>query len=181
MTDAPAARESAVVHATPDEIWAILTNPDALRRVIPTIESLVPDPSPTAGTSGAADPTSTAESQATPATASGPTRFQGVLAARAMFITIRADIVVELLDVDRPRHVVLSLSGRTRGMSGEFLVRAPLDFTALDNGSTRVDYSTDVQVSGQIASFGRSAGDAIRGQVSDLVANLEAEIARRRG
>jgi carbon monoxide dehydrogenase subunit G len=157
VTGVPAQRDSAIVHATPVEIWAILTNPDALRRVIPSIESLEPDE---------ADP--------------GVTRFRGVLAARAMFITIRADVVVELLDADRPRHVVLSLSGQTRGMNGEFLVRAPLDFTALPDGSTRVDYSTDVQVGGQIASFGRSAGDAIRGQVAELVSNLEAEIARSR-
>jgi carbon monoxide dehydrogenase subunit G len=164
VSGGPVARETAVVHATPDEIWAILTNPDALRRVIPAIETLEPDP-------GAA---------AQPA-AEMPTRFRGVLAARAMFITIRADVVVELRDVDRPRHLVLSLSGRTRGMNGEFLVRAPLDFTPLDGGSTRVEYSTDVQVTGQIASFGRSAGDAIRDQVAGLVANIEREAARARG
>ena len=159
MTGAPAPRESTVVHATPDEIWSILTDPEALRRVIPAIESL------------SADPDSPPHAP----------RFHGVLAARAFLVTIRADITVELLDAEPQRHVLLSLSGRTRGMNGEFLVRAPLDFTAVPDGSTRVDYSTDVQVSGQIASFGRSAGDAIRSQVSELVTNLEVEIARQRG
>jgi carbon monoxide dehydrogenase subunit G len=163
-------RESAVVHATPEEIWSTLTDPDALRRIIPAIESLDAEPSEPSEPSGLSETGQPAR----------PARFSGVLAAKTFFLTIRADIVVELLEPDPPRHVLLSLSGRTRGMNGEFVVRAPLDFTALPDGSTRVDYSTDVQVSGQIASFGRSAGDAIRGQVSELVVNLEREIAGRR-
>src|SRR5947207_13134750 len=125
-------QETATVAASPEDVWSILEDPAALRRVLPGIESLEAD---------------------------GPDRYRGVLAAKTMFLTVRADVVLALLEPDRPRHVVLDLAGQTRGISGAFTVRAPLDLSPLPDGGTRIDYSVDVDVTGQIANFGRSAGD----------------------
>ena len=64
------AKDRLVVRATPEAIRAVIDDPDALARVLPGAESLVPD---------------------------GPGRWRGVLATRVGFMTVRADAVATLL------------------------------------------------------------------------------------
>jgi 2-furoyl-CoA dehydrogenase large subunit len=145
-------RDTATISASPEAIWAILHDPAALARVLPGVESLEPD---------------------------GPDRFRGVLVAKAGFFKVRAEVTASLLDADPPRHVRLELAGKVRGIGGEFVASVPIDLAPIEDGRTRVDYTVDVQLSGQLARMGGSRiGDGLRSQVDDLIRNVEREAAR---
>jgi 2-furoyl-CoA dehydrogenase large subunit len=148
-------RDTATISASPEAIWAILHDPAALARILPGVESLEPD---------------------------GPDRFRGVIAAKAGFFTVRADITATLLDADPPRHVRLELAGRVRSIGGEFVASVPLDLAPIDGGRTKVDYTVEVRLSGQLERMGGSRiGDGLRSQVADLVRNVEREAAGASG
>ena len=143
---------STIIDGTPDAIWAILDDPDALGRILPGCESIVRD---------------------------GPTAFRAVLAAKTGFLTIRADVTATYRDAIPPTHLRLDLDGRPRGISGAFQASVPFDLVALDAGRTEVRYSIDTTVSGALASFGSGMiRGALTGQVDALVRNLERELAR---
>lgn len=147
--------DTATISASPEAIWAILHDAAAMARILPGVESLEPD---------------------------GPDRFRGVIAAKAAFFKVRADLTASLLDPDPPRHVRLELVGRVRGIGGEFVASVPLDLTPMDGGRTRVDYAVDVQLSGALERMGGSRiGDGLRSQVADLVRNVEREAAATSG
>ncbi len=143
---------SVIIDGTPDAIWAILDDPDALGRILPGCESIVRD---------------------------GPATFRAVLVAKTGFLTIRADVTATYHDVAPPTHLRLDLDGRPRGIKGAFQASISFDLVALDEGRTEVRYSIDTTVSGALASFGGGLiGGALTGQVDTLVRNLEGELAR---
>jgi len=145
-------RETIVVAAPRDAIWAVLDDPAALARVLPGAESLVAD---------------------------GPDRWTGVLASKVAFLTIRADAVAQVGDVRRPDHMRLDIEGRPRGLAGSFRASIPFDLAEEGDG-TRIDYAVDLAVTGRLAAFGVPIlRDALRRQVAQLVVNLERELRRR--
>jgi carbon monoxide dehydrogenase subunit G len=147
--------DTATISASSEAIWAILHDAAAMARILPGVESLRPD---------------------------GPDRFRGVIAAKAGFFTVRADVTASLLDPDPPRHIRLELAGRVRSIGGEFVASVPLDLTPIDGGRTKVDYTVDVQLSGSLERMGGSrVGDGLRSQIADLIRNVEREAAAAPG
>jgi 2-furoyl-CoA dehydrogenase large subunit len=151
------AQGEVVVAASPDEIWAILDDPEALARVLPGAESVVPD---------------------------GPHRVRAVLASRVGFLTMRADIVARFVDADRPRHVRLEIDGSARGMSGDLHASIPFDLTPQEGSGevrTLVRYSVALEMTGRLRSMGGSVvRNQLPGQIRELVLNVEREVIRRR-
>lgn len=151
-------RGRVVVHGTPAEIWAIIGDASALQRILPGVESIV---------------------------ATGPTTFQGVLATKIQFLTVRADVSASFVDAEPHRHLRLKLDGRPRGLAGSFAVSVPFDLVAVDgpaglSGSTEVSYTLDLQVTGRLATFGAPLlRDTLRRQIAALVENLDAELSGR--
>ena len=147
------AEGAVTVAGTPEAIWAILDDPEALGRVLPGCESIVRE---------AAD------------------RFRAVLASRARFMTVRADVVATYLDADPPRHLRLDFEGRPRGLGGSFRASVPFDLIPLGDGRTEVRYSVEASAEGALAALGGGLiGDALKGQVDELVRKLERELAGR--
>lgn len=155
-------RDRAVIHGSPEDVWALIEDPAALARVLPGVESIV---------------------------ATGPGAFHGVLASKIQFLTVRADVDAVFLDADPPRHLRLEMAGRPRGLAGSFVVSVPFDLARLAapapstgplSTMTEVSYALDLQVTGRLASFGAPLlRDTLRRQVAALVANVDRELAER--
>jgi carbon monoxide dehydrogenase subunit G len=155
-------RDRAVIHGSPNAIWALIEDPLALARVLPGAESIV---------------------------ATGDGRFHGVLASKLQFLTVRADVDAVFRDADPPRHLRLEIAGRPRGLAGSFTVSVPFDLSPVaDPGSpggspsllTEVSYAVDLQVTGRLASFGAPLlRDTLRRQVEVLLANVGRELAEQ--
>jgi carbon monoxide dehydrogenase subunit G len=143
-----------VVDASPEEIWAILEDPQALARVLPDAESVEAD---------------------------GPDRVRIVLASKVAFFTVRADLLGRYLDADPPRHLRLVLDGAARGVAGEIHASIPFDLRPLAPTQTEVRYAVSLEMTGRLASM---AGPMIRRdmpeQIASLVRNVEREAIARR-
>ncbi len=142
----------ALVHGTPEAIWAVVEDPAALSRVLPGAESVE---------------------------VTGPGTFRGVLATRIQFLTVRADVEAAFRDADPPRHLRLELSGRPRGLAGSFTASIPFDLAPVVGAevATEISYQIDLTLTGRLATFGAPLlRDTLRRQVSALVANLDREL-----
>lgn len=148
-------RETAfVANGSPDAIWAIIEDVDALARVLPGCEALAPD---------------------------GDGRLRGVLAARIQFLTVRADVVASLHEAHPPRHLRVQLDGRPHALAGSFIASIAFDMEPVDGG-TRISYRVDLAVTGRLAAFGLSLlRHALGDQIARLVGNLNLELAPRSG
>lgn len=143
------ADEETVVAVARDRIWPVFSDAVALCRVLPGCERLEP---------------------------AGEREFRGVLATKLQFLTIRADAVARLVDLDPPDRLRLELDGRPRGLAGSFRASIPIELVA-EGRATRVRYTVDLTTSGRLASFGAPLmRDTFRRQVATLVANLEREL-----
>jgi carbon monoxide dehydrogenase subunit G len=141
------------VGASPEAIWAMLDDPDALARILPGCESIVRE---------------------------APDRFAAVIASKIRFMTIRSDVVATLHEADPPRHLRLLLEGRPRGLGGSFRVSIPFDIEALGPNRSRVAYSVALELSGSLSAFGGSAlAEPLRAQIGELIRNAEREIEPR--
>jgi carbon monoxide dehydrogenase subunit G len=141
------------VAALPAEIWAILDDPAALGRILPGCESI---------------------------TREAPDRYVAVLASKVQFMTVRSDVVATLHDADPPHHLRLVLEGRPRGLGGSFRCEVPFDIEPNGSAGSRVAYSVGLTLGGSLAGFGGAMlTDTLRGQVGELVRNIEREVARR--
>ena len=150
----PAPTDTVEIGATPDEVWRVLDDPDALASILPGCESIVRD---------------------------GPDRFRAVIASKLQFFTVRSDVVATLREPDPPRHLRLELEGRPRGLGGSFRVEVPFDIAPVNGGRSAVTYSLEVQLAGNLAALGGPAlTGTLYGQIRQLVSNLEQHIAGRR-
>jgi carbon monoxide dehydrogenase subunit G len=143
------ATDRVVVAAELEAIRAIMADPAALARILPGAESLQPD---------------------------GAGRWRGVLATRIGFLTLRAEAVATLHDLEPPRRLRLDVEGKPRGLAGSFRATIPFELEPSGPGRTTITYRVDVLLTGRLASFGTPLlRDTMRRQVAALVANLERE------
>lgn len=142
--------ESVEVGATPDAIWTILDDPEALGRILPGCESIVRE---------------------------GPDRFVAVIASKTRFMTVRSDVVATLHDADPPRHLRLVLDGRPRGLGGSFRLDVPFDIAPVGPGRSSVSYSVALELGGSLSRFGGPMlTGALSDQIGELVRNIEREV-----
>lgn len=148
-------RDVVLVRGSPAAISEIIGDASALRRILPGAESVV---------------------------TTGPRAFEGVLAAKIQFLTVRADVRASFHDEDPPHHLRLQLDGRPRGIAGSFAVSVPFDLTPADGPAgpgtaTEVSYAVDLRVTGRLAAFGAPLlRDTLRRQIAALVQNLDREL-----
>lgn len=153
MTDLPV--DQVVIGATPEAIWAVLDDPVALGRILPGCESIVRDT---------------------------PDRFSAVIASKVQFMTVRSDVVVSLLDADRPHHLRLLLEGKPRGFGGSFRLDVPFDIAPTADGRSTVAYRVGLELGGALAGFGGATlSDTLRRQIGELVQNVDRELAAHPG
>jgi carbon monoxide dehydrogenase subunit G len=144
------AEERVVVDAPRSAIWGLLDDPEALARVLPGAEDLVPD---------------------------GERRWRGTLATKVGFLTVRADATAEVAESHPPDDMRLEITGRPKGLAGSFQAAIPFRLEELEGDRTAIDYSVDLTVTGRLAAFGAPIlRDTLRRQVAQLVDNLGREL-----
>jgi len=90
----------------------------------------------------------------------------------------------ELTEVDEVSHTA-RLSAQGNDTKGRGAARAEVTFVLVaEDGHTRVDITTDLNLTGSVAQYGRASGliDAIAGQIiADFAKNLEAQMVSEPG
>jgi carbon monoxide dehydrogenase subunit G len=117
---------SAVLHASPDAVYAALTDPAVLSSTIPGCESL---------------------------TALGDDRYQMTVTAGVASIKGSYDGEVSLHDKQVPSSFVLRAKGA--GAPGTIAVTVPVTISDVGDGTSRLDYDADAIVGGMVGGVGQ--------------------------
>jgi carbon monoxide dehydrogenase subunit G len=138
---------SAVLHADPDRVWSVITDPAVLARTIPGCESLE----------------KTGDDEYKMNVSVGVGAIRGTYAGE-----------VRLTDQDRPKSYVMHASGA--GAPGQVRATVTIDLTA-DGDSTTLTYSADAVVGGPVAGVGqRMMTGVAKRMAGQFFAAIDAEL-----
>jgi carbon monoxide dehydrogenase subunit G len=147
----PLFEEEFTVEAAPDTVWDFLLDPQRVAPCLPGCESVEIE---------------------------SATTYRVRLTVKVGFLSTTQNLKVDLVESDRPRHLVSVARGEDRKLASQVEVRNTLDLSPAVAG-TRVRYRSDVRVLGRLG----SVGDAVmkvkaRQLAGDFAANVRRAIER---
>ena len=123
----PVFEEEFSVDAAPDTVWDFLLDPARVAPCLPGCESLeVQD----------------------------ATTYRVRLTVKVGFLSTTQNLRVEIVESDRPRHLVSLGRGEDRKLASQIEVRNTLDLAPAGTGATLVRYRSEVRVLGRLGSVG---------------------------
>ena len=148
----PVFEEEFTVDAPPATVWDFLLDPGRVAPCMPGCESVeVQD----------------------------ATTYKVRLTVKVGFLSTTQNLKVELVESDRPRHLVSVASGEDRKLASQVEVRNTLDLAPASPGATLVRYRSDVRVLGRLGSVGDAVMKVKAKQVAaDFAANVRAALGR---
>ena len=148
----PLFEEEFTVEAAPETVWDFLLDPQRVAPCLPGCESVEIE---------------------------SATTYKVRLTVKVGFLSTTQNLKVELVESDRPRHLVSVARGEDRKLASQVEVRNTLDLTPASPGATLVRYRSDVRVLGRLGSVGDAVMKVKAKQVAaDFAANVRAAIGR---
>ena len=148
----PIFEEEFTVGAAPDAVWDFLLDPERVAPCLPGCESVEVEDA---------------------------TTYRVRLTVKVGFLSTTQRLKVEIVESDRPRHLVSLARGEDRKLASQVEVRNTLDLAPAGAAGTLVRYRSEVRVLGRLG----SVGDAVmkvkaRQLAGDFAANVRAAIER---
>ena len=148
----PIFEEEFTVGAAPDAVWDFLLDPERVAPCLPGCESVEVEDA---------------------------TTYRVRLTVKVGFLSTTQRLKVEIVESDRPRHLVSLARGEDRKLASQVEVRNTLVLTPAAAAGTLVRYRSEVRVLGRLG----SVGDAVmkvkaRQLAGDFAANVRAAIER---
>jgi carbon monoxide dehydrogenase subunit G len=141
----PLFEEEFTVEAAPETVWDFLLDPQRVAPCLPGCEGVEIE---------------------------NATTYKVRLTVKVGFLSTTQNLKVELVESDRPRHLVSVARGEDRKLASQVEVRNTLDL-APSAGTTRVRYRSDVRVLGRLGSVGDAVMKVKAKQVAaDFAANV---------
>jgi uncharacterized protein len=148
----PVFEEEFTVDAPPDAVWDFLLDPERVAPCLPGCESV--------------------EVQ-------NATTYKVRLTVKVGFLSTTQNLKVDIVESDRPRHLVSVARGEDRKLASQVQVRNTLDLSPASAGTTLVRYRSDVRVLGRLGSVGDAVMKVKAKQVAaDFAANVRTAIGR---
>ena len=148
----PLFEEEFTVSAAPDAVWDFLLDPNRVAPCLPGCESVEVE---------------------------NATTYKVRLTVKVGFLSTTQNLKVELVESDRPRHLVSVARGEDRKLASQVEVRNTLDLSAAAAGATLVRYRSEVRVLGRLGSIGDAVMKVKAKQLAgDFAANVRAAIER---
>ena len=140
------------VNATTDAVWDFLLDPKRVAPCLPGCESLEVEDA---------------------------TTYRVRLAVKVGFLSTTQSLRVEIIEADRPRHLVSVGRGEDRKLASHIEVRNTLDLAPASAGATLVRYRSEVRVLGRLGSVGDAVMKVKAKQLAaEFAANVRAAIER---
>jgi len=148
----PVFEEEFTVSAAPDAVWDFLLDPTRVAPCLPGCESVELEDA---------------------------TTYKVRLTVKVGFLSTTQSLKVELVELDRPRHLVSVARGDDRKLASQVEVRNTLDLAPAGPGATAVRYRSEVRVLGRLGSVGDAVMKVKAKQLAgDFAANVRAAIER---
>ena len=148
----PLFEEEFSVSAAPDVVWDFLLDPQRIAPCLPGCESLEVEDAKT---------------------------YRVRLTVKVGFLSTTQSLKVEIVESDRPRHLVSLARGEDRKLASQVEVRNTLDLTPAAAAGTVVRYRSEVRVLGRLGSVGDAVIKVKAKQLAgDFAANVRAAIER---
>jgi carbon monoxide dehydrogenase subunit G len=148
----PLFEEEFTVDAAPEAVWDFLLDPERVAPCLPGCESVQIE---------------------------NATTYKVRLTVKVGFLSTTQNLKVELVESDRPRHLVSVARGEDRKLASQVEVRNTLDLAPGSPGATLVRYRSDVRVLGRLGSVGDAVMKVKAKQVAaDFAANVRKAIGR---
>src|SRR5262249_21451646 len=145
----PIFEEEFTVGAAPDAVWDFLLDPERVAPCLPGCESVEIEDA---------------------------TTYRVRLTVKVGFLSTTQRLKVEIVEADRPRHLVSLARGEDRKLASQVEVRNTLDLAA---AATLVRYRSEVRVLGRLGSVGDAVIKVKAKQLAgDFAANVRAAIER---
>lgn len=112
----------------------------------------------------------------------GPDRYSAVLTSRVAFMTVRFNVTIEILNVDPPQAIEAKITGDAVGLVGHVAANAAVRVTAEGEGTSRLNYATDIALTGKLGGFGQTVFQATSARLArEFGENLKKAIEAQRG
>ena len=148
----PLFEEEFSVSAAPDVVWDFLLDPQRIAPCLPGCESLEVEDA---------------------------TTYRVRLTVKVGFLSTTQSLKVEIVESDRPRHLVSLARGEDRKLASQVEVRNTLDLAPASSAGTVVRYRSEVRVLGRLGSVGDAVMKVKAKQLAgDFAANVRAAIER---
>lgn len=148
----PVFEEEFTVSAAPDGVWDFLLDPKRVAPCLPGCESVEVEDA---------------------------TTYKVRLTVKVGFLSTTQTFRVELVESDRPRHLVSLARGEDRKLASQVEVRNTLDLAPAAPGATLVRYRSEVRVLGRLGSVGDAVMKVKAKQLAgDFAANVRAALER---
>jgi len=148
----PVFEEEFTVSAAPDTVWDFLLDPTRVAPCLPGCESVELEDA---------------------------TTYKVRLTVKVGFLSTTQSLKIELVELDRPRHLVSVARGDDRKLASQVEVRNTLDLAPAGPGATAVRYRSEVRVLGRLGSVGDAVMKVKAKQLAgEFAANVRAAIER---
>ena len=148
----PLFEEEFTVEAAPEAVWDFLLDPERVAPCLPGCESVEIE---------------------------NATTYKVRLTVKVGFLSTTQNLKVELVESERPRHLVSVARGEDRKLASQVEVRNTLELAPAAPGATLIRYRSDVRVLGRLGSVGDAVMKVKARQVAaDFAANVRKAIGR---
>jgi len=148
----PIFEEEFAVGAAPEAVWDFLLDPKRVAPCLPGCESVEVEDA---------------------------TTYRVRLTVKVGFLSTTQSLRVEIVESDRPRHLVSLARGEDRKLASQVEVRNTLDLAPATGPGTLVRYRSEVRVLGRLGSIGDAVMKVKAKQLAgDFAANVRAAIER---
>jgi uncharacterized protein len=104
----------------------------------------------------------------------GPGRFTAVLTSEVSFMSLKFQVLVEVVKIDPPSDIEARITGRPMGVAGNLTATAALHLTDAGAGRTVIRHSSSVGLTGKLGSLGQPVFRAKSAEMSaKFAANLK--------
>jgi carbon monoxide dehydrogenase subunit G len=112
----------------------------------------------------------------------GPGSFSAVLTSEISLITLRFQVVVEVVKIDPPHTIEAKITGKPIGFSGQLIGTAKLYLGESGQGRTIIRHSSDIGLTGKLGGLGQPVFRAKSAEMSTkFAANLKAALEKNAG
>jgi hypothetical protein len=96
----------------------------------------------------------------------GPHRYSAILSSRVAFLTVSFNVTIEVVRIDPPHGIDATITGDAIGLVGHVISTAAVRLSDAGDGGTKIDYTTDITLTGKLGGLGQPVFRATSAQLA---------------